>query len=193
MPDLIRGALLEFNNSTSLRKLAGITGYDDLESDPTLFGGGMHLSSPGSFLDVHVDFSTNPDTGHLRALTLRLYLPPDWDPAWGGYLEMWGTDGKMVAIQPKFNRAVLFETSEISWHGHPRPLACPPGVVRKSLAVYYYRPIPAKKHTTIYMMTPGEIKRRLDAREEFSLQIRGADGAVSTYHSSEIVLEEVER
>ena len=37
-----------------------------------------------------------------------------------------------------FNRAVVFDTSNKSYHGHPTPLACPDGESRKSLALYYY-------------------------------------------------------
>jgi hypothetical protein len=40
-------------------------------------------------------------------------------------------------VQPIFNRAVLFDTTQNSWHGMSRPLTQPEGVYRKSLAVYY--------------------------------------------------------
>jgi hypothetical protein len=33
---------------------------------------------------------------------------------------------------------VVFNTDSDSFHGHPRPLRCPPGMTRKSIAVYYY-------------------------------------------------------
>ena len=38
-----------------------------------------------------------------------------------------------------FNRCVIFNTLEKSYHGHPEKLACPPEVNRKSLLLYYYR------------------------------------------------------
>jgi hypothetical protein len=41
------------------------------------------------------------------------------------------------SVEPRFNRAVLFDTTQQSWHGLPEPIACPLGQVRKSLAVYY--------------------------------------------------------
>ena len=40
-------------------------------------------------------------------------------------------------IAPVFNRAVIFDTTQNSWHGLSRPLIQPNGVYRKSLAVYY--------------------------------------------------------
>ena len=40
-------------------------------------------------------------------------------------------------IEPKFNRAILFDTTQNSWHGLPQPLMCPSDRYRKSIAVYY--------------------------------------------------------
>ena len=31
----------------------------------------------------------------------------------------------------------MFDTTQNSWHGLPKPLTCPEGKYRKSLAVYY--------------------------------------------------------
>jgi hypothetical protein len=45
-------------------------------------------------------------------------------------------------IQPVFNRMVIFSNSETSWHGHPRAVACPPGMTRKSLATWYFSATP---------------------------------------------------
>jgi hypothetical protein len=63
-------------------------------------------------------------------------------------------------IAPLFNRLVIFETNEHSYHGHPKPLNTPKGVTRKSAAVYYYtkeRPAAeiAQEHNTIYVNTEG--------------------------------------
>jgi hypothetical protein len=33
---------------------------------------------------------------------------------------------------------VIFSTTDTSYHGHPTPLACPPGRTRKSASFYYY-------------------------------------------------------
>lgn len=38
----------------------------------------------------------------------------------------------------RFNRTLVFLTTDYSYHGHPDPLDCPPGVTRKSVALYYY-------------------------------------------------------
>jgi len=120
--------------------LSRITGIQQLEPDPELFGAGLHQSLSGGFLDVHVDFNLHPTTQHYRRLNLLVYMNKEWQESYGGYLELWDMDKRQCvkSIAPLFNRAVLFETSEISYHGHPHPLRLSPGVTRKSLSVYYY-------------------------------------------------------
>ena len=44
---------------------------------------------------------------------------------------------KIKVIEPKFNRAILFDTTQNSWHGFPNPIQVPDGKMRKSFAVYY--------------------------------------------------------
>jgi hypothetical protein len=39
---------------------------------------------------------------------------------------------------PSIGRCVIFKTDADSFHGSPAPLACPEGVTRKSIALYYY-------------------------------------------------------
>ena len=79
-----------------------------------------------------------------RKLNLIIYLEEDYDPAWGGGLELWSHDEKnskplekIKVIEPKFNRAILFDTTQNSWHGFPDPIQVPDGKMRKSFAVYY--------------------------------------------------------
>jgi hypothetical protein len=55
---------------------------------------------------------------------------------------------------------VVFETSEISFHG-VTPITCPPGYTRQSFAAYYYtREAPASwsgvDHSTIFRARPNE-------------------------------------
>jgi hypothetical protein len=68
-------------------------------------------------------------------------------------------------IAPTFNRCVVFSTTKESLHGHPVPLATPPGVARKSLALYYYTNTwePAvQAHTTLYYISrDNKVKLRI--------------------------------
>ena len=67
-------------------------------------------------------------------------------------------------ISPIFNRMVLFATTDLAYHGHPEPLQCPPGVSRRSLALYYYtngRPELERSpaHSSLYQRRPGQDQR----------------------------------
>ena len=60
-------------------------------------------------------------------MNLIIYLNPMWETNWGGNLELWnGSHDKLITpvqqISPIFNSAVLFRTSDISWHGVPNPV-----------------------------------------------------------------------
>src|SRR5262245_36315054 len=72
--------------------LAGIPG---LRPDPTLHGGGVHVTDPGGWLACHVDYSLHPDLSPPmeRRLNLVLFLNPFWQGGWGGALELYADDG----------------------------------------------------------------------------------------------------
>jgi hypothetical protein len=92
-----------------------------------------------------------------------VYLNLQWEADWGGALELHSNPWKdasdeVVRIQPLFNRCVIFETTESSWHGFSqiRLPAEARDVSRKSFAIYLYtreRPAPetAPPHATIYV------------------------------------------
>jgi hypothetical protein len=145
-----------------LEDLAFITGIDDLLADDDLAGGGMHQTGPHGRLDVHVDFNLLEARNWHRRLNILVYLNPVWKKEWGGYLELWDRDVKVChhAFAPILNRCVIFETSDISFHG-VQPLTCPPEMVRKSFAAYYYTAqAPAgwdgKSHCTQFRARPHE-------------------------------------
>ena len=79
-----------------------------------------------------------------RRLNLIIYLENSYKPHYGGHLGFWEHDSKSCLpgklkkeIFPKFNRAVIFDTSQNSWHGLSRPISLPQKVYRKSIAIYY--------------------------------------------------------
>jgi len=121
-----------------LQKLTGIN--ETLISDPYLAGGGYHEIKPGGFLKIHADFNKHPIIDLDRRLNLILYLNKNWDPRWGGGLELYDQDMSepKVTVVPDFNTAILFSTRSDTFHGHPDALACPEERSRRSLALYYF-------------------------------------------------------
>lgn len=116
---------------------------------PETVGGGMHLIPPGGKLDVHTDFNRSPESGLYRRLNLMCYLNRDWGDE-GGWLELHGADDQVVRYAPEYNRTVVFESSDRSWHGHPVPARR----WRLSVAAYYFSPDPpegySEDHSTVW-------------------------------------------
>ncbi|NCT67523.1 MAG: 2OG-Fe(II) oxygenase [Rhodanobacteraceae bacterium] len=142
-----------------------LTGVPDLLYDPHYFGGGTHENREGQDLDAHVDFNRHPLENWHRRLNLIVYLNHDWDDAWGGSLELHSDprsrDDQVRLVTPLFNRCVIFETTEWSWHGFSR-ITLPDArkdLTRRSIALYFYtreRPVEelADTHSTIYVDRP---------------------------------------
>ena len=134
-----------------------------LLDDDQLVGGGIHQTGPRGHLDVHIDFNYISDRDLHRRLNILIYFNKDWDPEWGGNVELWDKDVKVghFSGSPIFNRCVVFETSDISFHG-VTAVKCPEGRARKSFAAYYYpKEAPAhwtgQAHSTIFKARPDEV------------------------------------
>ena len=147
--------------------LSKVTGIPKLLYDAEYVGGGTHENVSGQELDPHVDFNYHTNGHWHRRLNLILFLNDRWDPDWGGCLELhrnpWlpPSEDETQTVIPEANRAVVFETTENSWHGFPR-IVLPDeakGIARRTVAVYFYtaeRPaeqtVPA--HGTYYVPRP---------------------------------------
>lgn len=140
MPPSYRQLIWELNSSYFLEFLSKMTGIKNLIPDPNLRGAGIHQIGKGGFLKVHADFTFQRDFQLARRINLLLYLNSDWPEEYGGHLELWDPDikGPPKRVLPIANRCVIFSTTASSFHGHPKPLTCPEGVYRKSIALYFY-------------------------------------------------------
>jgi Rps23 Pro-64 3,4-dihydroxylase Tpa1-like proline 4-hydroxylase len=129
-----------YNSPEFLRQLEDLTGIKGLIADDLYEGGGVHKIESGGKLSVHTDYSKHPRKDLYRRINLLIYLNEDWDPNWGGSLQLWNNDTKELVseVQPMMNRAVIFNTTSTSLHGHPHPLNTPQGIARKSIALYYF-------------------------------------------------------
>ena len=114
--------------------------------DHGLNGGGWHIHGQGGNLNPHLDYSIHPKMGLERVLNIIVYLSPDLKTENGGHLGLWSHDadnhspGALIKeVEPIFNRAIIFNTTQNSWHGMSQKLHVPEGIYRKSLAIYYLR------------------------------------------------------
>jgi 2-oxoglutarate-Fe(II)-dependent oxygenase superfamily protein len=163
IPQFTRTLIHELNSGSFLEFLEHLTGVHGLLPDPHLVGGGLHEIEKGGFLKIHADFNWYKKLHVHRRLNVIVYLNQDWKEEFGGHFEMW--DKKMEKCQervsPVFNRTVIFNTTDDSYHGHPEPLTCPEGRSRRSLALYYYtveRPEGAIyfEHGSLFKKRPDE-------------------------------------
>ena len=136
----LRDLLSVLNSARFVTFLELLTGIPGLVPDPDFGGAGPTLVPPGGLLEVHADFNWHPVLEKHRRLNVLVYLNPEWREEWGGHLELWNAEATRCErrILPSFNRTVVFDTGERSFHGHPAPLACPTGHARRSVSAYYY-------------------------------------------------------
>lgn len=165
-----------------LQDLEYITGIPNLLADAQFSGGGMHITGPGGRLDVHVDFNYQEEQKLHRRLNILLYLNPNWQSEWGGEIEIWDKDVKnrLRSMSPLINRCLVFQTTDISYHG-VRPVTAPGDTCRKSFAAYYYtKEAPAEwkgeSHSTIFKARPDERLRGmlLMPAERLKRRVEGA-------------------
>jgi Rps23 Pro-64 3,4-dihydroxylase Tpa1-like proline 4-hydroxylase len=165
MGPLTRKLLHALNSAEFLKFLEEMTGIQNLIADPGFRGGGLHNIYRGGKLGIHADFNKHESLNLDRRLNLLLYLNKNWKEEYGGHIELWDKDMNHCVIKhaPLFNRAVVFTTTDTSYHGHPDPLNCPADMSRKSLALYYYtdgRPGEevGQFHSTLFKDRPNEPK-----------------------------------
>lgn len=143
-----------------LQIMQEMSGFEKLEADEELVGGGIHQTGPRGRLDVHVDFNYIEDRQLYRRLNIIIFFNPEWEESWGGKLELWDEKVRHChhSFLPIFNRCVIFETSEISYHG-VTAVTCPEHTARRSFAAYYYTRQETPDyapHSTVFRARPDE-------------------------------------
>ena len=163
IPEFIRdGVIKELNSSKFIKYLETLTGINKLLPDTTIEGGGIHQSENGGYLNIHADFTVHPHKKNWRRrVNVLVYLNKNWEESYGGALELWDKSMSKceVKIEPLFNRIVIFNTDEDSYHGFPDAIECPGNVTRKSIALYYFTEEKAgsfKRKSTNYRARPND-------------------------------------
>lgn len=163
----LRQLAWELNSKPFLRFLQQLTGIKRLIPDPHFVGGGVHQTGRDGMLRVHADFQKHPVFGLNRRINVLLYLNQDWKEEYGGHIELWDREmkGCVASALPVAGRCLIFNTDADSYHGQPQPLTCPPGMTRKSLAIYYYtnglaNEPPAEQPITNWQLLPHERAKR---------------------------------
>jgi Rps23 Pro-64 3,4-dihydroxylase Tpa1-like proline 4-hydroxylase len=192
--DSIRHLLRYLNSSEFLDFLQQLTSIKEpLIPDPHFLGGGLHEIKNGGLLKIHADFCRHDETRLDRRINLLIYLNKNWAEEFGGHLQLWDKEMKTCEkkILPVYNRIVIFNTTDFTFHGHPDPVICPPQRSRKSLALYYYsngRPDhelrPSQwNQSTLFKERPGEEFLRQTAASRAKLILRSLvpPAALSAY------------
>jgi len=184
--------------------MSRLSGIPDLVMDPKLYGGGTHENRHGQELDAHVDFNYDESEKLHRRLNVIIYMNQEWKTEWGGAIEIhsnpWDHKNNQIhAFDPLFNRCVMFETNEYSWHGFPK-IQLPEDkrhLSRKSISIYLYtkdRPAEeiAPMHATFYVQRPlppyiqeGRVLTGEDIKELNEL-LKRRDDWLRMYHKMEL-------
>jgi|TARA_Y100000389_G_C17456944_1_gene518762 Rps23 Pro-64 3,4-dihydroxylase Tpa1-like proline 4-hydroxylase len=137
----------ELSKDYFIDKLKRIFLIDNIEADETLHGSGLHYHPKYGRLNMHLDYEKHPILENKqRKLNIIIYLNNEWEKDWEGATELWNNDMSncVVKCYPSKNKAIIFETSELSWHGVPEKIMCPENIYRKTLALYYITPLKNK-------------------------------------------------
>jgi Rps23 Pro-64 3,4-dihydroxylase Tpa1-like proline 4-hydroxylase len=156
-------------SSPQLQKIISqVTNIEDLEYDEYLHGAGLHSHPRYGRLNIHLDYEKHPYSGKERRINIIYFLTKNWDESWNGCNELWDHEAKecVKRTQVKFNRAIIFKTNDISWHGLPEKIMCPENIFRKSLAYYYVSPLNTKKEESDYRKKAKFVKRPEDPHDK---------------------------
>lgn len=152
IPEGLVDAFRILNSAEILDAIADVLEIPKLMPDPYYTGGGLNITEKGGMLDVHVDGNYHDASGLNRRVNVILYLNEGWQPDWGGEFGLYDETGKTLVkkIEPLFNRLMIFDTHDKSFHGLPDPLNFPAGNNRKSIILYYYTKAERPQENNIY-------------------------------------------
>ena len=180
LPRILADITFAMQNREVIKKIGAMTSMPVLEPDPHLYAGGLSMMFQDEFLNPHIDNSHEATKTNYRRLNLLYYVSPDWKQEYGGNLELW--DDAVTApitISSEFNRLVLMETNQRSWHSvSPLKVAGP----RCCVSNYYFSGVSPTGddyyHVTSFTGRPEQkIRRALGAVDNAARNIARHLGA----------------
>jgi hypothetical protein len=140
IPEYLIDAVRILNSAPVLRAMGDRLGVPKLIPDPYFSGGGLNVTLPGGLLDVHVDGNCHDATSLNGRVNAIVFMNPAWQRGWGGEFGLYDGSGVtcLKRVEPLFNRLVVFDSHDFSFHGLPEPLSFPVGPQRRSIIPYYY-------------------------------------------------------
>ena len=148
MHPAIRNVFYSLSHDNTIDRFKKIFNIPDLEYDPYCHGAGLHMHPRYGRLNMHIDYEIHPISNKQRRLNVILYLNDEWNQEWNGDTQLWDetVSNCVVKSYPKKNTAIIFVTTEQSWHGVPNIIMCPNDIYRKTLAFYYVSDIKNEKN-----------------------------------------------
>lgn len=160
LDDKLKNYFYYLSSNCIINLVKEITNIYNIEYDDYLHGAGLHAHGNNGRLNVHLDYEKHPFSGKERRLNIIYFSTKDWNPIWNGENELWNKDVStcIKKTEVKFNRAIIFKTNEISWHGLHKKIQCPENIFRKSLAYYYVSDLDSKKQECEYRKKAKYVK-----------------------------------
>lgn len=116
--------------------IENITGIPHQLPDHSRLAGGVSSLLKGYYINPHLDTSHDVDKQHYRVLNMLYYVSPDWKLENGGNYELWDKNVEnKITIPCHFNRLLVMETNQTSWHAVSPVLVKAP---RRCIFNYYF-------------------------------------------------------
>lgn len=133
---LVREELLSERFTQFISKIKG----ENIFVDHEFYGCGINQTCKDGFLDMHTDLNAHPSYENwLHCFNIMIYLNKDWKPEYGGELCLrHGLKGPVVEIPPLFNRCVMMQSDDTTYHGYRR-MPLPEGITRKAIVAFTYK------------------------------------------------------
>jgi Rps23 Pro-64 3,4-dihydroxylase Tpa1-like proline 4-hydroxylase len=170
---ILEEAVYAFQDPSVVEIIGEITCLKALEPDAELYAGGVSAMVRGSYLKPHLDNSHDSKRQRYRALNLLYYVTPDWQPEFGGSLEVWdrGPSGVPRPFPALFNRLVVMATNRNSWHSVSEIVG---DARRCCVSNYYFSEVSPDDsdyfHATSFRGRPGERLKDLLMRGDNALR-----------------------